>query len=171
MSRLTPERGRPDAYRIVVAARPVGATIGRYRGFPIPERVVDQFGRFFTYVGVIDRTGDGQYDVEALKPGEFIVEPGLVYGLEAGSRRSVAAPQPSPRAPIGRLSCTSQPRWCCSSRVLWRFSSFSSFFISYSFVLSLWRQDAWDASSFDGIPMHPAVMPSRSFSQRPLGFA
>jgi hypothetical protein len=96
MSRLTPERGRPDAYRIVVAARPVGATIGRYRGFPIPERVVDQFGRFFTYVGVIDRTGDGQYDVEALKPGEFIVEPGLVYGLEAGSRRSVAAPQPSP---------------------------------------------------------------------------
>src|SRR5262249_31122458 len=95
MSRLTAEPGRSETYRIVVAARPIGATIGRYRGFPIPERVVDQFGRFFTYVGVIDRRGDGQYDVDALKPGEFIVEPGIVYGLEAGSRGSAAAPQPS----------------------------------------------------------------------------
>ena len=71
----------------MVEPRPAGATIGLYRGRPIAERVVDQFDRCFTYVGVIGRRGDGQYDVNALKPGQFVVEPGLVYDLEVGEGR------------------------------------------------------------------------------------
>jgi hypothetical protein len=78
---------RADTYNIMVEPRPAGATIGLYRGLPIAERVVDQFDRCFTYVGVIGRRGDGQYDVNALKPGQFVVEPGLVYDLEAGEGR------------------------------------------------------------------------------------
>ena len=78
---------RADTYSIMVEPRPAGATIGLYRGLPIAERVVDQFDRCFTYVGVIGRRGDGQYDVNALKPGQFVVEPGLVYDLEVGEGR------------------------------------------------------------------------------------
>jgi hypothetical protein len=75
---------RADTYNIMVEPRPAGATIGLYRGLPIAERVVDQFNRRFTYLGVIGRRRDGHYDVNALKPGQFVVEPGLVYGLETG---------------------------------------------------------------------------------------
>ena len=78
---------RADTYSIMVEPRPAGATIGLYRGLPIAERVIDQFDRCFTYVGVIGRRGDGQYDVNALKPGQFVVEPGLVYDLEVGEGR------------------------------------------------------------------------------------
>jgi hypothetical protein len=78
---------RADIYSIMVEPRPVGATIGLYRGLPIAERVVDLFDRRFTFAGVIGRRRDGQYDVDALKPGQFVVEPGLVYDLETGEGR------------------------------------------------------------------------------------
>ena len=71
----------------MVEPRPAGATIGLYRGLPIAERVVDQFDRRFTFAGIIGRRRDGQYDVNALKPGQFVVEPGLVYDLESGEGR------------------------------------------------------------------------------------
>ena len=97
---------RADTYSIMFEPRPAGATIGLYRGLPIAERVIDQFDRCFTYVGVIGRRGDGQYDVNALKPGQFVVEPGLVYDLEVGEgreKREVRAelppePQSEPQA-------------------------------------------------------------------------
>src|SRR5262245_51464598 len=89
---------RPDAaFSILVEPRPAGATIGLYRGLPIAERVTDQFGRLFAYAGIIGRQRDGQYDVGGLKPGEFIVEPGLVYNLEKGKERPKAAPTPDAR--------------------------------------------------------------------------
>ena len=78
---------RADTYSIMVEPRPAGATIGLYRGLPIAERVVDQFDRRFTFAGIIGRRRDGQYDVNALKPGQFVVEPGLVYDLEVGEGR------------------------------------------------------------------------------------
>src|SRR4029077_1606607 len=78
--------------------RPAGATIGLYRGLPIAERVVDRFNRRFTYVGVIGRRRDGQYDVDALKPGQFVVEPGLVYGLDTGNGRVKQQARVEPRA-------------------------------------------------------------------------
>jgi hypothetical protein len=88
---------RADIYSIMVEPRPVGATIGLYRGLPIAERVVDLFNRRFVFVGVIGRRRDGQYDVDALKPGQFVVEPGLVYGLETPVRRERQRAQPEPR--------------------------------------------------------------------------
>lgn len=69
-------------YSMVVEPRPTGPTIGVYGGLPIAARVVDQFGRWFTYVGVACRRRDGQFEVASLKPREFIVEPGLIYRLE-----------------------------------------------------------------------------------------
>jgi hypothetical protein len=57
----------------------VGATIGTFCGEEIPESVIDEFGRLFHYAGVAPRRTNGQFDDDALKPGEFIVRPGLVY--------------------------------------------------------------------------------------------
>jgi hypothetical protein len=72
-------------------------------GTPISEVVTDLFGRRFTYAGAAPRKGNGTYDVDSLRPGEFIVEPGLLYRLEPGKRatrdaaknsRSSLAPSP-----------------------------------------------------------------------------
>ena len=87
MCRIIASSQRADTYSIMVEPRPAGVTIGLYRGLPIAERVVDQFDRRFTFVGIIGRRRDGQYDVNALKPGQFVVEPGLVYDLEVGEGR------------------------------------------------------------------------------------
>jgi hypothetical protein len=73
---------RRAEYSMVVGPRPTGPTIGFFGGFPIAERVVDQFGRWFTYVGVACRRRSGQFEVASLEPGEFIVEPGLIYRLD-----------------------------------------------------------------------------------------
>ena len=87
---------RADTYSIMVESRPAGATIGALSGPAHRRAVVDQFNRRFTYVGVIGRRRDGQYDVNALKPGQFVVEPGLVYDLETGEGRGKQdAPGPS----------------------------------------------------------------------------
>jgi hypothetical protein len=98
---------RPAEYSILVEPRPAGPAIGVYAGLPITERVVDLFGRRFSYVGVACRRRDGQFEVTSLKPGEFIVQPGLVYCLEranpasqdaAKSDRSDVNPPPQLRA-------------------------------------------------------------------------
>ena len=90
---------RPDIFSIVVEPRPVGPVIGFYHDLPIAERVVDLFGRRFTYAGVIGRRRDGQYDVDRLKSGQFIAEPGIVYDLEAGASRVKRDEQPQPAQP------------------------------------------------------------------------
>ena len=79
MTRLGLTSGRPVEYFILVEPRPDGALLGYYAGRPIPEAVIDHFGRRYSYVGVASRRHSGQYDVEALAPGEWIIEPGLVY--------------------------------------------------------------------------------------------
>jgi len=94
MYRMQTGPHRADIYSIMVEPRPVGATIGLYRGLLIAERVVDLFNRRYSFVGVIGRRRDGQYDVDALKPGQFVVEPGLVYSLENPVRRERQQPQP-----------------------------------------------------------------------------
>ena len=107
MYRTHPGLRRADIYSIMVAPRPAGAMIGVYRGQPIAERVVDQFDRRFTFAGVIGRRRDGQYDVDVLKPGQFVVEPGLVYDLETGKGRQRqerrVEPQPDPQAEPQRV--------------------------------------------------------------------
>ena len=104
MYRMQTGPQRADIYSIMVEPRPAGATIGLYRGLPIAERVVDLFDRRYSFVGVIGRRRDGQYDVDALKPGQFVVEPGLVYDLETGEGRekqeiqAELVPEPQPES-------------------------------------------------------------------------
>ena len=96
VQRIQTSPQRTDSYNIMVEPRPAGTTIGLYRGLPIAERVVDLFDRRFTFVGVIGRRSDGQYDVNALKPGQFVVEPGLVYDLEGGDGQERLEVHPGP---------------------------------------------------------------------------
>src|SRR5262249_13853057 len=79
MSRVNFTRGQPVEYFILMEPHPDGPIVGRYAGHAIAEAVVDYFGRRFTYAGIAPRLRSGRYDVESLRPGEWIVEPGLVY--------------------------------------------------------------------------------------------
>ena len=79
MSRSGFTAGRPVDYFILVEPRADGPLLGYYAGRPIPAAVVDYFGRRYSYAGVAPRRRSGQYDVESLRPGEWIIEPGLVY--------------------------------------------------------------------------------------------
>ena len=94
-----PPSQRPDIFSIMVEPRPVGPVIGFYRDRPIAERVIDLFGRRFAYAGIIGRRRDGQFDVERLKSGQFIAEPGIVYDLDAGASRVKRDEQPQPAQP------------------------------------------------------------------------
>jgi hypothetical protein len=74
-------------YYLVVDPRREGPVIGLYREQPITESVTDCFGRSFSYAGVAPRGRDGQYDVNVLKAGQFIVEPGLVYCMNTKKQK------------------------------------------------------------------------------------
>jgi hypothetical protein len=94
---------RPDIFSIMVEPRAAGPVIGIYHDRPIAARVIDQFGRRFTYAGVIGRRRDGQYDVDRLTSGQFIVEPGIVYDLETKKKQAPEKPaaiEEGPPAPI-----------------------------------------------------------------------
>ncbi|TPI26741.1 hypothetical protein FJ414_29790 [Mesorhizobium sp. B3-1-6] len=83
--RMAPRLGQniPIEYFILADPRDKGAVIGRLADHPIRETVVDGQGCSYRYVGVATRNPDGRYDVEALRPGEWIAQPGLLYALEA----------------------------------------------------------------------------------------
>ena len=72
----------------LVDARPTGSIIGSYNGAAIAEEVVDEFGRCFGYTGAAPRNSMGTYDVDLLRPGEFIVGPGLLYRLKGVTEES-----------------------------------------------------------------------------------
>jgi hypothetical protein len=80
-------------YLVVADPRSEGPILGKYGENNIAATVVDCFGRRYDYVGVATRRPSGRYDADALQPGEWIVEPGLVY----------------------RLNTTKQPRLSCRS--------------------------------------------------------
>ncbi len=75
-------RGVPTECFILNDVRTEGATIGQLAGNPIVETVVDTSGHRYRYVGVAPRAADGRFDVDALRTGEWIVRPGLLYALE-----------------------------------------------------------------------------------------
>ena len=94
-----PPPQRPGIFSLVVEPHPAGPVIGFYHDRPIAERVVDLFGRRFAYAGVIGRRRDGQYDVDGLKSGQFIVEPGMVYDLETHASQVKQQEPPEPPQP------------------------------------------------------------------------
>jgi hypothetical protein len=68
-------------YHMIVDPRPAGPAIGVYAERPFSASVADSFGRRFAYAGVAPRRSNGQYDLGALRAGEFIMEPGLLYRI------------------------------------------------------------------------------------------
>ena len=74
---------------MLVDPQPVGPVLGFYRDRSIPAAVVDCFGRRYLYAGLAPRNRNGWYDIDALAPGERLIEPGLVYRAEE-SRKKVA---------------------------------------------------------------------------------
>ncbi|WP_045836650.1 hypothetical protein [Hyphomicrobium sp. 99] len=67
-----------------------GPIIGRLDGRNFSEFVRDEFGRLLDYAGVAPRRSDGKFDPDALKTGEFIVLPGLIYRYRLKGRRRAA---------------------------------------------------------------------------------
>ena len=49
---------------------------------PIQDAVVDARGRRYRFVGLAQRDGCGRLDVTALRRGEWIVLPNLIYSAE-----------------------------------------------------------------------------------------
>ena len=72
-------RVRPVDYSIMQDPRPAGPPIGRYAEKDFSEFVRDAFGRLFVFSGIAPRRENGAFDDDALRPGEFIVLPGLIY--------------------------------------------------------------------------------------------
>lgn len=81
---------RPLEYSILHNARPAGPVIGKLAGKEISEYVYDEFGRLFVYSGVAPRRLNGQFDDDALKHGEFIVLPGLIYKHSGKTQKRAA---------------------------------------------------------------------------------
>ena len=79
----------PSDYYLIVDPRPEGPILGVFADLPISESITDCFGRSYIYAGAAPRRRDGRYDIDVLKPGEFLLEPGLVYRL--GERKSKSA--------------------------------------------------------------------------------
>jgi hypothetical protein len=85
MPRFAVEMDRPVEYFILMEPRADGPVVGYLDGRPIPAAVVDYWGRHYSYAGVAPRQRSGRYDIEALGPGEWIMEPGLVYRHDGGN--------------------------------------------------------------------------------------
>ncbi|HVZ02102.1 MAG TPA: hypothetical protein VHA35_21525 [Dongiaceae bacterium] len=92
-------KDRPVDYFILVEPRADGPVIGTYGDHPIAASVKDAFGRRYRYVGVASRLRDGRLDVKALSPGEWFVQPGLVYRMESDESGGL----------LGRLRRREQP--------------------------------------------------------------
>ena len=82
---------KPIEYFIVHEARPVGPSMGRYADKEIPSSIIDALGRRYAYAGVAPRKWNGQFDVDALRAGEFILLPGLIYRREGAKSSWLAS--------------------------------------------------------------------------------
>jgi hypothetical protein len=86
--KLGPRIGRsvPTEYFILANLQSEGTTIGHLAGRPIPETVVDASGHCYRFAGVAPRDADGRFNIDSLRAGEWIVQPGLVYLMEESAR-------------------------------------------------------------------------------------
>jgi len=76
----------PIEYYVLANIQMLGPVLGYFSGRPILARVRDQLGQLYRYTGLVPRRADGSFNVNLLRPGEWIVEPGLVYALEENRR-------------------------------------------------------------------------------------
>ena len=82
------KRSLPVEYFILANVVSDAPIIGHLAGQPIRETVTDASGALYRYVGVARRDASRRFDVETLREGEWIVQPGLVYHMEeSGAQR------------------------------------------------------------------------------------
>lgn len=95
--KLTSKANRrlPTEYFVLADVAFEGAVIGYLAGRPIREAVSDRDGLRYRFVGVAPRLPGGGFDVLALRSGEWIVLPGLVYAADA---KESATPNEADRA-------------------------------------------------------------------------
>jgi len=79
---LTRTSSIPTEYFVLANLQAAGSVVGHLAGEPIRDAVIDEGGRRYRFAGVMPRTATGRFAVEALRPGEWIVQPGLIYRLE-----------------------------------------------------------------------------------------
>jgi hypothetical protein len=79
-------------YSILHHTSPEGPVIGRLGDREFSAFVRDEYGRRFSYEGVAPRGRDGGFDGAALKDGEFIVLPGLIYAYRGKARGGNSSP-------------------------------------------------------------------------------
>jgi hypothetical protein len=82
-------RAHPLEFCILHNTRPEGAVIGRLDDREFSEFVLDEFGRIFVYSGIAPRLSNGRFDDAALKTGEFIVPPGLIYRYRGKAEKTL----------------------------------------------------------------------------------
>jgi hypothetical protein len=75
-------RSMPIEYFVLVNTRSEGPVIGHIADRPICETVVDERGVRYHYAGLAPRDPDGRFDVDCLRHGEWIVQPGFIYASE-----------------------------------------------------------------------------------------
>ena len=68
-----------EEFFILAHVQPEGHVVGRLGELAIPSHVMDEDGQHYVFEGVAARRPSGRFDVDALRPGEWIVRPGLVY--------------------------------------------------------------------------------------------
>ncbi|HEY1382035.1 MAG TPA: hypothetical protein VGF43_00390 [Dongiaceae bacterium] len=68
-----------DELFILSHVRPEGGVVGHLGELPIPGEVIGEDGQHYVFEGVAMRRPSGRFDVRTLRPGEWIVQPGLVY--------------------------------------------------------------------------------------------
>jgi hypothetical protein len=81
-------RSMPIEYFILANLRFEGPIVGYLASHTIHETVVDERGTRYRYVGLMGRDVDGRFDVNSLQPGEWIVQPGLIYAIEQPNAQS-----------------------------------------------------------------------------------
>ncbi len=82
MSFASSPRGRLIEYFMLHDAKPAGQSVGIYANREISESVVDDFGQRYVFAGIAPRRWNGDFDVDALRTGEFILKPGIIYRRE-----------------------------------------------------------------------------------------
>ena len=81
-------RSFPIEYYVLPNVSVDGPVLGYLADCPIRGWVRDQWGKRYRYVGLVPCFADGTFNIGLLQPGEWIVEPGLVYVMDEVAART-----------------------------------------------------------------------------------
>ncbi|MBI1220938.1 MAG: hypothetical protein GC186_20665 [Rhodobacteraceae bacterium] len=77
-------RGVPIEYYVLAHVREDGPILCYLAGHPVSGWIRDHWGKRYRYAGLAPRCTNGAFDVKLLLPGEWIVQPGLIYAAADG---------------------------------------------------------------------------------------